>query len=83
MASLPNLTLNPTTLDMYYSVYGIASLGAPRDHHGIFAETNTIDGGGITTHVTGNIRTEWYDIRTKDGDTPRARPQLRQQVATW
>ena len=41
---------------MYYNVYKVASLGAPRDHLGIFVEINTVDGSGVTTHVTGNIQ---------------------------
>lgn len=40
---------------MSYYVYRVAYLGAPRDHHAIFVETNA-DGSGNVTHVTGDIQ---------------------------
>lgn len=40
---------------MPYNVYKVAYLGAPRDHHGLFVETEP-DGTGILIHVFGNIQ---------------------------
>ncbi|KJZ70456.1 hypothetical protein HIM_10158 [Hirsutella minnesotensis 3608] len=40
---------------MSYYVYRVAYLGAPRNHHAIFIETNA-DGSGALVHVTGDIQ---------------------------
>jgi hypothetical protein len=41
---------------MSYAVYLVTSIGAPRDHHAIFVETNK-DLTGYIYQVTGNIQT--------------------------
>lgn len=41
---------------MFYRVFLIVALGAPRDHHSIFVETQSIGGDGQIFHVTGNIQ---------------------------
>ena len=40
---------------MSYNVYKVAYLGAPRNHHALFIETN-VDGSGTIVHVTGDIQ---------------------------
>lgn len=40
----------------FYNVFLIASLGAPRNHHALFVETNGESGGGVIFQVTGNIQ---------------------------
>lgn len=40
---------------MSYYIYKVAYLGAPRDHHAIFVETDA-NGGGVVFHVTGDIQ---------------------------
>ncbi|PMD40206.1 hypothetical protein L207DRAFT_335439 [Hyaloscypha variabilis F] len=42
---------------MSYQVFLVESLGAPRNHHAIFVETNVTDGSGYVFQVTGNIQT--------------------------
>jgi hypothetical protein len=42
---------------MSHRVYKVADLGAPRDHHAIFVDTNVdSQGGGLKLHVTGNMQ---------------------------
>lgn len=51
---------------MPYNVYLIASLGAPRNHHAIFVETET-DGNGYLFHVTGNIQSGMtFEVRLEN-----------------
>ncbi|KAK6855817.1 hypothetical protein PG995_007968 [Apiospora arundinis] len=40
---------------LYYSVFLVERLGAPRNHHAIFVETQQ-NGAGTLIHVTGNIQ---------------------------
>ncbi|KAF1919475.1 hypothetical protein BDU57DRAFT_536458 [Ampelomyces quisqualis] len=42
---------------MPYAVYLVLYVGAPREHHAIFVETNSEDASGHKFHVTGNIQT--------------------------
>ena len=41
---------------MSHSVFLVASIGAPRNHHAIFVETDPSSRGGIVLQVTGNIQ---------------------------
>lgn len=41
---------------MSYKVYRVAYQGVPRDHHVLFIDINTPDGGGILIHVKGDIQ---------------------------
>lgn len=42
---------------MSYNVYLISSLGAPRNHHSIFVETDPVTSSGHIFQVVGNIQT--------------------------
>lgn len=53
---------------MSYNVYLVAYLGAPRDHHVIFIETEP-DGSGLVFHVTGNIQSGMA-FEAKNGKRP-------------
>jgi hypothetical protein len=41
---------------MSYNVYLIADLGAPRDHHAIFVQTDITNHSGYIFQVTGNVQ---------------------------
>lgn len=45
-----------TLPSMFHNVYRVADLGAPRDHHALFIETDPETGGGVIMQVTGNIQ---------------------------
>lgn len=53
----------------YYSVYLVAYLGAPRDHHAIFVETDAETGAGIIIHVKGDIQ-RGMTFESKRGNRP-------------
>ncbi|KAL8296019.1 hypothetical protein RB600_001486 [Gaeumannomyces tritici] len=41
---------------MSYNVFLVEYLGAPRNHHALFVETDPESGAGLLLHVTGNIQ---------------------------
>lgn len=47
----------------------MADLGAPRDHHAIFIETDTNTGAGVIIQVTGNIQIG-MTFESKPGNRP-------------
>lgn len=53
---------------MTCNVYRVAFLGAPRDHHIIFVESNS-DGSGIIFEVRGDIQ-NGMTYETKNGKKP-------------
>ena len=53
---------------MSYPVYLVSSVGAPRDHHAIFVETDN-NGYGFKFQVTGNIQ-EGMVYELKTGEKP-------------
>lgn len=53
---------------MFYNVYRVSSLGAPRNHHAIFIETRD-EGDGELAQVTGNIQ-EGMTFEYKETERP-------------
>ncbi|KAJ3499405.1 hypothetical protein NLG97_g346 [Lecanicillium saksenae] len=53
---------------MSYNVYLVAYIGAPRNHHAIFVETE-LDGSGLVFHVTGNVQSG-MQFESKNGKRP-------------
>lgn len=41
---------------MSHPVYLVATIGAPRNHHALFVETDSVTGRGVVFQVTGNIQ---------------------------
>ncbi|KAG6019737.1 hypothetical protein E4U41_003125 [Claviceps citrina] len=61
---------------MSYPLYRVASLGAPRNHHAIFVQTEDDDtgaGAGIKFHVTGNIQNGMTFEKEKTAQRPESR----------
>lgn len=56
---------------MSYGVFLIVSIGAPRDHHAIFVETDPGTKSGTILNVTGNIQTgmEFEERHSGDPET--------------
>jgi len=41
---------------MSYNVFLVSYIGAPRNHHALFVETDTDSGGGALLHLKGAIQ---------------------------
>jgi len=54
---------------MLYQVFLVESLGAPRNHHALFVETNVTDGSGYVFQVKGDIQ-RGMDYEAKQGRKP-------------
>jgi hypothetical protein len=54
---------------MLYQVFLVESLGAPRNHHALFVETNVTDGSGYVFQVKGDIQ-RGMDYEAKQGCKP-------------
>ncbi|KAM3510882.1 hypothetical protein MY11210_005485 [Beauveria gryllotalpidicola] len=67
---------------MQHRVFLSISLGAPRDHHAIFVETEP-DGPGTVLQATGNIQNGMaFEVKTKH--RPETSPEfLRRELLGW